>query len=317
MKEISELPGQGAFVEPLEAFDKYLSSERNYAARTRQGYFDDLHMLVTFLAGLGYKEGPEGFTLDLARDYLVWCQDVRHHSATTRARSIAAMNHFFRFLKESGRTPDNPVESLKPLKIPRRLPRPLAEDEMKRLLAAPDPATFAGTRDRLCLELLYGSGLRISELCGLTFGSLDLQNGNGPCLRVHGKGSKTRLVPLSKASLSALAEYLRAKDAKFGKDAGPKSPLILADRGMALRPRSFQKNLKKHLITANLDPDLTPHKLRHSFATHLLDHGADIRVIQELLGHESLATTQIYTKVSSTRSAEVYRKAHPRDSMGE
>src|SRR5207244_4508954 len=131
---------------------------------------DDLVLLVHFLSGIGYRSGYAGFTIDLARDFLVWCNDVRHHSATTRARSIAATNHFFRFLRDSDRIKTNPIELLKPLKVPKRLPRPLAEDEMKRLLAAPDATTYAGVRDSLCLEFLYGSGLRISELCGLTFG---------------------------------------------------------------------------------------------------------------------------------------------------
>lgn len=304
-----------AWQDHFNEFSSYLLAERNYSKRTMESYLEDLRLLTGYFAEKNLALEPKDFGLEEARAFLVWCREERQHADASRSRHVSAIKHFIRFLVENGHLAHNPLDGLRSGKIPKRLPRPLAEDEMKRLLAAPDSSTYAGVRDRLCLEFLYGSGLRISELCGLTFGSLDIQNANGPCVRVHGKGNKTRLVPLSQASLSALAEYLRAKDVKFGKETGPRMPLILADRGMALRPRSFQKNLKKHLITAALDPDLTPHKLRHSFATHLLDHGADIRVIQELLGHESLATTQIYTKVSSSRSAEVYRKSHPRDSM--
>jgi integrase/recombinase XerC len=202
----------------------------------------------------------------------------------------------------------DPISIIRVGKIPKGLPRPLSEEELKRLLDAPDIAAHSGLRDRAAMELLYGSGLRISELCGLNFASLDLQNENGPSARILGKGKKTRLVPLSRASIAALAEYLQKRGP--GK---PKEPLFLGDRGERLVPRILQRNLKRYLIAAHLDPDYTPHKLRHSFATHLLDHGADIRVIQELLGHESLGTTQIYTKVSQSHAAESYRKAHPRD----
>jgi len=235
---------------------------------------------------------------------------VRHHGDASRARRTSALKHFFRFLVENKRIAMDPISILRSAKLPKTLPRPLSEEELKRLLEAPDPAKDAGLRDRTALEFIYGSGLRISELCGMTFGSLDLNNENGPCVRITGKGKKTRLVPLSRASIAALAEYLQRRGG--GK---PKDSIFLGERGNRLLPRILQRNLKGYLIKAQLDPDYTPHKLRHSFATHLLDHGADIRVIQELLGHESLATTQIYTKVSQSRAAESYRKAHPRDSF--
>jgi integrase/recombinase XerC len=242
------------------------------------------------------------------RAYLAWCKQSQGHSSAIRARRVAALKHFYRFLEENKVIEANPIAIVRAGKLPKTLPRPLAEEEMRRLLEAPDITTLPGLRDRAALELLYGSGLRISELSSLNFASLDLKNENGPMLRVVGKGSKTRLVPLSRASMMALAEYLRKRGTGT-----PKEPIFLGDRGQRLVPRILQLNLKKYLLKANLDPDYTPHKLRHSFATHLLDHGADIRVIQELLGHASLATTQIYTKVSASRSSEVYRKSHPRD----
>jgi site-specific recombinase XerD len=316
-ERLKSLPGPAEFRRLVDEFSKYLLAERNYSPKTKQSYFEDLCLLMGYLVDQNLNLFPKDFGLEEARGFLVWCRETKGHSDSSRARHASAIRHFFRFLVENGHLAYNPVENLKSGKVPKRLPRPLSEDEMQRLLDAPDPSGFPGLRDRLGLEMLYGSGLRISELCGLSYGSVDTHNANGPCLRVKGKGNKTRIVPLSRASLGAMAEYLRAKDAKFGKTRNPRDPLVLGDRGQPLRPRSFQKNLKRHLAKAGLDPDLTPHKLRHSFATHLLDHGADIRVIQELLGHESLATTQIYTKVSISRSAEVYRKAHPRDNMGQ
>ncbi|MGH7442344.1 MAG: tyrosine recombinase XerC, partial [bacterium] len=302
------LPGLGIFALRLQGFGQYLLAERNFSDATRKNYLSDLTLFLDYLADHNLDLKPEDLTLDTVRAYLAWCKVERGHGDASRARRTSALKHFYRYLTENRHISSNPIEGLRSGRLPRTLPRPLSEDELKRLLEAPDPAKDSGLRDRAVLEFLYGSGLRISELCGLNFGSLDVGNENGPCVRVTGKGKKTRLVPVSKASLLALAEYLRRRG-----QGGPKEPLFLSKHGVRLLPRIVQRDLKAYLAKANLDPDLTPHKLRHSFATHLLDHGADIRVIQELLGHESLATTQIYTKVSQSRAADAYRKAHPRD----
>ena len=308
------MPNLLRFESQIGGFMDYLRAERNLAERTAISYQSDLQLFLEYLAGQAEDILPEAVDQDLVRAFLSWCLEERKHGPASRARHLSALKHFFSFLFDNKRIASSPIGGLRAGKLPKRLPKPLAEDEMSRLLNAPDLSTYSGLRDRAAMEFIYGSGLRISELCGMTFGALDLQNSNGPMLRVKGKGNKTRMVPLSQASLRSLAEYLRKRDSD---KKGPKDIIFLGDRGANLEPRTLQRNLKKYLITANLDPDYTPHKLRHSFATHLLDHGADIRVIQELLGHESLATTQIYTKVSSTRSAEAYRKAHPRDRMGE
>jgi site-specific recombinase XerD len=301
------------FESQIDGFVDYLKAERNSSDRTAISYRSDLLLLLEYLATQGENILPQELQSDLARAFLVWCREERGHSDASRARHVAALRHFFGYLLDAKIIAENPIATLKAGKVAKRLPRPIAEEEMERLLKAPDASTLSGLRDRAAMEFIYGSGLRISELCGMMFGSMDLQNSNGPMLRIKGKGKKTRMVPLSQASLRVLAEYLRKRPSTKN---GPKDIIFLGDRGANLEPRTLQRNLKKYLITAGLDPDLTPHKLRHSFATHLLDHGADIRVIQELLGHESLATTQIYTQVSSTRSAEAYRKAHPRDKMG-
>ena len=296
--------------EYLEEFGQYLVAEKNYSERTKASYISDLAVVLEFLRERGKDISPLEMTLGLARQFLAWSREERGHSAASRARRASTLRHFYRYLVDSRLMDSNPLDGLSVGKTPRRLPRPLSEDQMKRLLDAPDMETTAGLRDRVCMELLYGSGLRISELCGLRFASMELTSEMGPQLRIDGKGGKTRMVPLSRASLQLLAEYLRLR----GKGK-PGVPLFLGERKGPLRPRILQRNLKRYLILANLDPDFTPHKLRHSFATHMLDHGADIRVIQELLGHESLATTQVYTKVSQARSQEVYRKTHPRDGM--
>jgi integrase/recombinase XerC len=307
-QRIAAMPKLGKFTGYLETFGQYLLAERNFSESTKMNYQSDLMLFLDYLADHGLDLEPAELTPEIVRAYLSWCKTERHNGAASRARRTSALKHFYRYLTENKYIAADPISILRSGKQPKTLPRPLSEDELKRLLDAPDPGQESGLRDRAALEFIYGSGLRISELCGMTFGGLDLLNENGPCVRITGKGKKTRLVPLSRASIAALSEYLRKRGA--GK---PKDPIFLGERGDRLLPRILQRNLKAYLIKANLDPDYTPHKLRHSFATHLLDHGADIRVIQELLGHESLATTQIYTKVSQSRAAESYRKAHPRD----
>ncbi len=298
------------FQASVAKFGDYLVGQRNFSEKTALAYRADLNLLLKFLRSTGLQVTPADFTIDNARAFLAWCRDKKSHSVASRARHVAALRHFFSYLEDEKVISVSPVRKLQAGKLPKRLPTPLAEDEVSRLLAAPDTGTAEGVRDRAALEIIYGSGLRISELCDLTFGAMDLQNANGPTLRIKGKGSKDRVVPMSRASLMALAAYLRPED---GRSRAAKALVFAGDRGAPLAPRVLQQNFKKHLAAAGLDQALTPHKLRHSFATHLLDHGADLRVIQELLGHESLETTQVYTKVSSARVAEAYRQAHPRD----
>jgi tyrosine recombinase XerC len=310
---IESMPKLKAFRHQMKEFSQYLTAERNYSEKTKVNYQSDLLQVLAYLAQQHLDISPSELDSAKVREFLAHCQ-ARGHSPASRARRVAALRHFYKFMLESGYLKENPIAAVRMGKLPKRLPRPLSEDAMAKLLEAPDPKSKHSLRDIAAMELIYGSGLRISEMCNLTFNSLDLDNGNGPSLRVLGKGNKTRVVPLSRASVMAVAEYLRQRQA--GKSSPkPQEKIFLGARGGGLNPRRLQENLKGYLIKAGLDADLTPHKLRHSFATHLLDHGADIRVIQELLGHESLATTQIYTKVSQARAAEAYRQAHPRDKM--
>jgi integrase/recombinase XerC len=305
---IEKLPKLQEFQRRLAQFATYLLAERNFSESTKISYQSDLLQFLNYLAAHGMDLSPQDLSPEKVREYLAWSRIEKGHQKSSQARRISSLKHFYRFLSENHYIENNPISIIRSAKAAKSLPKPLAESELRRLLDAPEADTEAGLRDRAAMEFIYGSGLRISELCGLNFNSLDLENSMGPCVRVTGKGRKTRIIPVSKASLAALAEYLRKRESKLKLGA-----IFLGSRGERLLPRILQRNLKQYLIKANLDPEYTPHKLRHSFATHMLDHGADLRVIQELLGHESLATTQIYTKVSQTRIAESYRKSHPRD----
>src|SRR6185503_20282648 len=184
-----KLPNLVRFEAQVDGFMDYLKAERNFSDRTAISYRSDLHLLLEYLATQGADILPEGLDTDLARAFLSWCLAKRGHGESSRARHVAALRHFYAYLLDNKRISANPIATLKAGKVPKRLPKPLAEDEMERLLKAPDAASYSGVRDRAVMEFIYGSGLRISELCGLTFGSLDLQNSNGAMLRVKGKGN--------------------------------------------------------------------------------------------------------------------------------
>ncbi len=195
-----------------------------------------------------------------------------------------------------------------------RLPKAISIEQVEKLLAAPGDSEVLGRRDRAMLETLYSTGIRVSELVGLAFEDLDLA---GEALRVKGKGKKERIVPLGSHAIGAVQRYLDMlkADPKFGpmaREGGVRLPLFVNKHGGRLSSRSVRRKLDKYLISAGLDPDISPHTLRHSFATHLLKNGADLRSVQELLGHQSLSTTQVYTHLTTHRMQEAYNKAHPR-----
>jgi len=300
-----------AIREEARRFGEYLQTERGFSMNTVEAYGSDLGLFLGWLAERGTDLKPAELDADIVRSYLA---SEKLQTASTRARRISTLKHFIKFLVQRNVLQADPLVGLHSGKLPKRLPRPLSESEMAKLLEAPGTDSAKGLRDRALLELLYGSGLRISEACGLTFAGLDLTNAQGPHVRVRGKGAKDRTVPVSQSFLSALAEYLRQRNPGKPKP-GPKDPIFLGREGHSVSPLTLQVNLKRYLLKAGLDVTYTPHKLRHSFATHMLAHGADIRIIQELLGHADLSTTQIYTKVTSSQSADAYRKAHPRDNF--
>jgi integrase/recombinase XerC len=225
---------------------------------------------------------------------------------------VSGLRAFYLYLRKQGHVATNPFTGLSLPKLDRPLPKFLSESQMRSLLNAPillwkdgQFGEFEAFRDSLILELLYGGGLRVSELCGLNHGQVELSQG---VARVVGKGRKERLCPLGPVAVQCLKVFVQRFDLEAAFDA----PVVCTRRGRRMEPRQIQKLLKIHLAAAGLPLDMTPHKLRHSFATHMLDEGADLRAVQELLGHANLSTTQIYTHVSIARLKEAHKQAHPR-----
>jgi integrase/recombinase XerC len=239
----------------------------------------------------------------------VWLHE-RAYAKTTIARRLAAVRSWMRFLCRRGLLKANPADGLRGPRQDKKLPRFLPEPEIGRLLEAPADESPLGLRDRALLESLYSAGLRVSEVTGLNLGDLDLAEG---VATIRGKGKRERLAFFGDAARDALERWLAVRGAVLANRQGSgKDAVFLGKNGTRLTPRSVARILAKRVQAQGLDPSASPHSLRHSFATHLLDHGADIRSVQELLGHRSLTTTQIYTHVTTGKLQENYRKAHPR-----
>ncbi|OPZ26247.1 MAG: Tyrosine recombinase XerC [Lentisphaerae bacterium ADurb.BinA184] len=312
-------------------FISHLRAERQASAHTIAAYHADLTQFVQLVWGAaGDTGGLDWRRLELGagRRFAVVLQS-RGLARTSIQRKLSSLRSFARFLVRENVLPANPFAGLAGGKAPRRLPRVLSIEEVGRLLAAPDEwrrrrpapgegdgdgdgdgkAAFVAARDAAILEVLYSGGLRISEAVGLDGGALDLLSGT---FVVRGKGRKERLCVLGQPAITSLNAYFEQR-ARLGlggrREAGP---LFVNHSGQRLTARSVQRSFKQYLAVARLPSDCTPHKLRHSFATHLLDAGADLRSVQEMLGHASLSTTQIYTHVSAERLREAYAKAHPR-----
>ena len=286
-------------------FEQHLTVERNLSPRTVDAYLRDLHQFDDFLREqhADLSRHPERLELLVFRQYLA--QLHKSCSRTSIARKLSALKMFFRFLVREGVIADSPVDSLATPRREQYLPRVLSAEQVGYLLDnSPPGRELLVLRDLAIFELLYSCGLRVGELTGLDVGSIDLP---GRQARVLGKGRRERLLPIGKQACRALRGYLDLRG-----DCRPQDPLFLNQRGGRLTVRSVQRNLKSRLLQLGLSAEVTPHALRHSFATHLLDAGADLRAIQELLGHASLSTTQRYTKVSFAHLAEVYDQAHPR-----
>ncbi len=289
----------------LNQFYQHLTVERGLAPLTLEAYARDLRDFWEFLEARGRK-GWAAVSLDDVRDYLV-VLEARSLGARSRARRLSALRQFFRFLEREEQVAVNPLELLDSPRLPRKLPQVLGEKEVAVLLAAPDPTTPQGRRDGALLEVLYATGLRVSELVGLTLKQVDLRRG---VVRPLGKGSKERVGPMVAQAVAKLQDYLAQGRPQLLK--GRDSPYIFINhRGGRLSRQGFWKILKQYALKAGVR-GLSPHTLRHSFATHLLSRGANLRVLQLLLGHADLATTQIYTHLDATRLREVHKKAHPR-----
>ncbi|MGA9754885.1 MAG: site-specific tyrosine recombinase XerD [Desulfobaccales bacterium] len=289
----------------LNRFYQHLEVERGLAPLTVTAYARDLRDFWVFLEERGRTDWVAVDLADLQAYFAA--QEARGLSARSRARGLSALRQFFRFLQREGEVETNPVELLDSPRLPQRLPRVLGEQDVAALLAAPDPGTPGGLRDLALLEVLYATGLRVSELVGLTFKQLDLRRG---VVRPLGKGSKERVVPMVPGAVEKLQIYLEQARPRLLQ--GRESPYVFINRrGGRLSRQGFWKLLKQYALKAGV-PTLSPHTLRHSFATHLLSRGANLRVLQMLLGHADLATTQIYTHLDAARLRLVHQKAHPR-----
>jgi integrase/recombinase XerD len=295
-----------------ERFLDHLTVERGLSTNTVQAYRRDLRRYLAFLGSWGIRDVPD-VTDEAVGAYVVQLTSSTHddgalYRPASVARMLSAVRTFHRFELREGVTDHDPTVGIVPPKLPRSLPRPLSVDEVARLIDAPPAGDAVGLRDRAILELLYGAGLRVSELTGLDVDDVELEDGS---VRVLGKGGKERDVPVGRYAREAVSAYLTRARPGFATSRS-RAALFLNQRGGRLTRQGVSLLLARHVRAAGIRRRVTPHTLRHSFATHLLEGGADVRVVQELLGHASVATTQIYTLVTKEHLREVYFTSHPR-----
>lgn len=329
----------------IGAFTDYLTNERHFSHYTARCYGADLRQYVEFLSSeanievidanerVAFDRAVSGGSDEVAATIVpntitkLICQATpdtireflselatKEYSAATMARKIATLRSFYKWLQRRGLSKTNPMTAIRTPRQAKRLPKAISVEQIEKLLSTPSERDVLGVRDRAMLETLYSTGIRVSELVGLNIDDLDEP---GEALRVKGKGKKERLVPLGMHALAAVRRYVAMvqgdpRYAHWWRNDGRDRPLFVNKHGKRLSSRSVRRKLDKYLIQAGLDPDISPHTLRHSFATHLLDNGADLRSVQELLGHQSLSTTQIYTQLTTNRLQEAYDKSHPR-----
>ena len=285
----------------IDKFINYLKVERNASDHTIINYTIDLGVFKTFLGDRQIE------TIDhlALRRFLAELR-AKNYAKRTIARKLASLRSLFRFLFREGYIKKNPITAISTPKLDRKLPVFLDVVKIERLLQSPSESDEAGVRDRALLETLYSTGIRVSELVGLDIDDVDIISG---VVKVLGKGSKERVVPIGEPALNAIRKYL---DTRAGSRVKDKDAVFLNNHGRRLTDRSVRRVVDKHIRACSMTEKISPHSLRHSFATHLLDRGADLRSVQELLGHANLSTTQIYTHVTMDRLKSVYDKAHPR-----
>ncbi len=293
----------------IDEFLKQNEAERRLSSNSLRGYHQDLMEFLIYLKSQGTEE-PGQLDLPLIRGFLA--QLHKKNKKSTVARKMAALRSCFGYAQKNGWISENPISQVRTPKIEKTIPTFLSEKEVDQLLQEPGNDSLLELRDQAFLELFYASGLRLMELTGLDWSALDLSLG---LLRVIGKGGKERVVPMGRKAIESLTTYHRAlKQAEQRSEIKITDPqaVFLNRFGKRVSDRTIARRLKKRVEKGNLSPAISPHSLRHSFATHLLNAGADLRIVQELLGHTSLSTTQKYTHISMSRLLEVYQKAHPR-----
>jgi len=298
--------------EAIERFINYLKVEKGFSENTLVAYRNDLYQLADFVAAEANKGGAmpswAGFGRQGMLSYLLNLKE-RGYVPTTQARKVAATKRFFRFMSEEGDLKENPTQNVTSPKVGKSLPRPISDSEARLLLEQPTKlSTPEAKRDKAMLELLYASGMRVSELVALDVRDVDTEGGY---VRCFGKGGKERLIPVYPRAAASVAEYSKEARPKLarGKD---DSALFLNPRGERLTRQGFWQKIKEYAKAANLDTNIGPHTLRHSFATHMLSGGADLRSVQEFLGHANISTTQVYTRLTSEHVRRSYDKSHPR-----
>jgi len=336
----------------INEFLNYLTYERHFSPHTAKCYAADLRQFTEFLCGgpggsagggapVGYGTATAGFggeepgTPGLAtaaatmtsttsdtqlrqmllevptetiRKFLAFLGQ-QDYSKSTMARKLATLRSFYKFCRRRGYVDGNPLATIRTPKQEKRLPKFLEAEQIETLLNTPDINTLLGSRDRAMLEVMYSTGIRVSELVDLNQGDVDFV---GQCLRVRGKGKKHRTTPIGPTALAAVRRYQDMRQADPRAGTFDQEALFVNKHGQRLSTRSVRRKLDKYLAEAGLDPSISPHTLRHSFATHMLNAGADLRSVQELLGHQSLSTTQIYTHLTTARLKKAYDEAHPR-----
>jgi integrase/recombinase XerC len=297
----------------IKEFVRYLKDERNYSGHTIRAYEGDLIQFFSRLKdNKGFPVSPADVTPSMIKDYLAFLYRLGD-SKSSMARKLASLRSFFQFLLKRGKVSANPARVIATPRLPKRLPQYLTEEEAEELVEAPSSlseleARSLGVRDRALLELLYATGMRAEELVTLDLDDLDLK---GRSVLVRGKGKKERIIPFGSAAFRALKPYIsqRRNLLDEGKD---ETAFFLSKSGRRLSPRDVARIIDRSIRRTSLKKRVSPHTIRHSFATHLLNRGADLRFIQEFLGHASLATTERYTHLSLAKLRQVYDKAHPR-----
>ena len=285
----------------IDQFLAYLRAEKNASEHTVKNYAVDLRDFSNFLG----EVEPDKIEYTHVRNFLAHLKE-RDFSQSSISRKLACLRSFFKYMAREQLLTTNPASNIATPKREKKLPEFLNQDEMNKLINAASDATKAGRRDRAIIETLYSTGMRVSELMCLNIGDLDFVSGT---LKVQGKGKKERMVPVGNTAVRSVEAYMGDR---MENDKQATSPLFLNKNGTRLTDRSVRRILIKYAKRAGITKDISPHTIRHTFATHLLDRGADLRSVQDLLGHENLSTTQIYTHVTTKRLKDAYEKAHPR-----
>jgi integrase/recombinase XerC len=328
----------------VQEFLNYLKFEKRFSEHTAKCYEADLSQFSEFLTGSS-ESGPSGdepmsmhhtksgevgsatavatqtdvkvdqlllsAETDAVRTYLAFLNDKQYSKATI-ARKLATLRSFYKFLVKRNQLGSNPVAAVRTPKQDKKLPKFLEYEEVKRLLETPPMNNWLGARDRAILETLYSTGIRVSELVALNMDDVDFL---GEVVHIRGKGKKERIAPISSSALQVIQHYMEFRNKRAQSNRNFDSKVLFVNKhGRRLSTRSVRRKMDKYLKMAGLDPSISPHTLRHSFATHMLNNGADLRSVQELLGHQSLSTTQVYTHLTTKKLKEVYESAHPRES---